>query len=59
MIAGDWSELYDFQEFQAEKIQARLEDYFINAFYPVMAQAFILQKPAHSRVASGRHDSNA
>jgi SAM-dependent methyltransferase len=45
LVAGKPEELYGFTEFDAEKIQSRLEEFFVGD-YPALAQCLVLQKPA-------------
>jgi SAM-dependent methyltransferase len=45
LLVGKVEELYGFPEFDAGKIQFRLEEFFVGD-YPALAQCLVLQKPA-------------
>jgi SAM-dependent methyltransferase len=44
LVAGQREELFGFPEFDREKIQSRLETFFVGS-YPALAQCLVLQKP--------------
>ncbi len=45
LFVGRHEELFGHSEFDADKIQSRLEEFFVGD-YPALAQCFVLQKPA-------------
>jgi 2-polyprenyl-3-methyl-5-hydroxy-6-metoxy-1,4-benzoquinol methylase len=44
LITGDRAELVGYDEFSADAIQSRLETYHVSTPYPVLTQAFVLEK---------------
>jgi small ligand-binding sensory domain FIST len=44
-LAGRCEELFGHPEFDADKIQSRLDEFFVGD-YPALAQCLVLQKPA-------------
>jgi len=45
LVSGKRDELYGFDEFDAGRVQSRLEKYLIGQYYPAMAQCIVLRKP--------------
>ena len=45
LAAGEPSELLGYPEFDPRAILATLENYLIGAYYPALAQCFVLRKP--------------
>ncbi|HKK16229.1 MAG TPA: SAM-dependent methyltransferase, partial [Gammaproteobacteria bacterium] len=45
LVKGSKSELFGFEEFNADQILSHLEKYFIGT-YPALAQCFVLRKTA-------------
>jgi SAM-dependent methyltransferase len=45
MVGGERRELFGFDEFDANRVQSRLEKYLIGRYYPAMAQCVVLRKP--------------
>lgn len=47
MVIGDRAHLYGFPEFDHDRIQCQLEQYFVGS-YPALSQCLVLQKPTSS-----------
>jgi SAM-dependent methyltransferase len=45
LVVGEPSELFGFPEFEPPEILARLDEFLINEYYPVLAQCLVLEKP--------------
>jgi SAM-dependent methyltransferase len=45
MITGKRDELFGFDQFDADRVQSRLEKYLIGQYYPALAQCVVLRKP--------------
>ena len=48
LVQGNPAELNGYSEFDPDKIQSNLEDYYIGAYYPALIQCIVLQKPNQS-----------